>query len=501
MDDKLLDKNLIISAVDNKLNHKNQKLQKDSLIFKNDNITIDISRNFIDKKTLSKLFKLLKDMDVKEEITKLFSNKFKSTSEKKSVSHIFLRNSRQGEKTINDMYKMYDRIRNNLLKNFITKKTKNIIYIGIGGSNLGPKFVFNALEDYSTKNFNIIFVSSPDTKEIEDVIKNLDLEETIFIFSSKSFVTREVLINLDYIKKILKSKLDSSASYSRHLFAITSDRAAAVKKGIDVNKILTFSKNIPGRFSVSSSLSFIILLQIGKVNFKRFFKGIIKMDNHFRKNKINNNIAMILAVISVWNINFFNIRNLCVCPYNYRLKNIIEYIQQIEMESNGKSSDINNNDINIDTSPIVFGQQGTDCQHSFFQMIHQGSQDVALDFIGVINSSDNKFSSNFLISNLIAQANLCFYGKSGQKNNKKIKGYNPSNIILMDNVNPYTIGNLISMYEHKIFVEGILWNINSFDQWGVEHGKLLASKIVNRINQTKSKNTDKIILQLLRSKF
>jgi glucose-6-phosphate isomerase len=171
------------------------------------------------------------------------------------------------------------------------------------------------------------------------------------------------------------------------------------------------------------------------------------------------------------------------------------------MESNGKSSDIYSNEINIDTSPIVFGQAGTDCQHSFFQMIHQGSQDIALDFIGVIDSNDNKVSSNFLISNLIAQANLCFYGKGSQKNNKKIRGNNPSNIILMNSVDPHSVGNLISMYEHKIFVEGILWNINSFDQWGVEEGKLLASKFINKINQSNRKDTDKIILQLLKTKF
>ena len=171
------------------------------------------------------------------------------------------------------------------------------------------------------------------------------------------------------------------------------------------------------------------------------------------------------------------------------------------MESNGKSSDMYSNEINIDTSPIVFGQAGTDCQHSFFQMIHQGSQDIALDFIGVIDSNDNKVSSNFLISNLIAQANLCFYGKGSQKNNKKIRGNNPSNIILMNSVDPHSVGNLISMYEHKIFVEGILWNINSFDQWGVEEGKLLASKFINKINQSHRKDTDKIILQLLKTKF
>ncbi len=501
MDDKLLDKNLIISAVDNKLNHKNRKSQKDSLIFKNGNITVDITRNFIDKQTLSKFFKLLKDIEIKKEITKLFSNKFKSKSENKFVSHIFLRNSQQGKKTINDMHDMYDRIRENSLKNFTTRKIKNIIHIGIGGSNLGPKFVCNSLKDYSTKNFNIEFVSSSDTRELQDTIRNLDLEETIFIFSSKSFITKEILINLEYIKKVLKSKLDSPKFLSRHLFAITSDKFEAIKKGIDANKILIFSENIPGRFSVTSALSFIILLQIGKANFKKFYKGIVEMDNHFKRTKISNNISMILAIISIWNINFFSIRNFCVCPYNYRLKDVIEYIQQIEMESNGKSSDIHFDEINIDTSPIVFGQAGTDCQHSFFQMIHQGSQDIALDFIGVIDSNDNKLSSNFLISNLIAQANLCFYGKGSKKNNKKISGNNPSNIILMNKVDPHSIGNLISMYEHKVFVEGILWNINSFDQWGVEEGKLLASKFINKINQSNRKDTGKIIQQLLKSKF
>ena len=501
MDDKLLDKNLITSAVDNKLNHKNRKSQKDDLIYANDHITIDISRNFIDKQTLSRLFKLLKDIKIKKEITKLFSNKFKSKSENKFVSHIFLRNSQQGEKTINDMYNMFDSIRTNSLKNFTTRKIKNIIHIGIGGSNLGPKFVCNALKDYSTKDFNIDFVSSSDTKELHDAIKDLDLEETIFIFSSKSFVTKEILINLDYIKKVLKSKFASSEIVSRHLFAVTSDKRTAMKKGIDANKILIFSKNIPGRFSVTSALSFIILLQIGKANFKKFYKGIIKMDNHFKKTKISNNIPMILAIISIWNINFFSIRNFCVCPYNYRLKGAIEYIQQIEMESNGKSSDIYSDEINIDTSPIVFGQVGTDCQHSFFQMIHQGSQEIALDFIGVIDGNDNKLSSNFLISNLIAQANLCFYGKGSQKNNKKIRGNNPSNIILMNSVDPHSVGNLISMYEHKIFVEGILWNINSFDQWGVEEGKLLASKFISKINQFNRKDIDRIILQLLKTKF
>ena len=499
MDDKLLDKDLITSALDHKLNEKNVKSKHNNLVINNDKITIDISRNFIDKKTLLKLFNVLKDIDIKGEIRKLFTNKFKSKSEKKLVSHVFLRNSTLGKKVITNMYNLYNHIRNNTLKNFISKKTKNIIHIGIGGSNLGPKFVCNALEDFSTDEFKIYFVSSPDTNELQDIIKNCDLDETIFIFSSKSFITKEIIINLEFTKKILKSKYGTSSSICRHLFAITSNKPAAIKQGIDSNKILTFSKNIPGRFSISSALGFIVLLQIGKSNFEKFIRGINKMDASFKNTKISNNAPILLALISVWNINFFAIRNFCVCPYSHRLRDIINYIQQIEMESNGKSVDIDGREVKIDTSPIVFGQEGTDCQHSFFQMIHQGSQDIALDFIGVVDSNKSKASSNFLISNLIAQANLCFYGKRSYDNQKNIKGNNPSNIILMNKIEPYTIGNLISMYEHKSFVEGLLWNINSFDQWGVEGGKTLASKVIKKINRSKSKKSDQTIIKLLKS--
>ncbi len=501
MDEKLLDKDLITSALDNKLNENNIKSKNNDLIYNNDKITVDISRNFIDKKILLKLFELLKEFNVKKEINKLFNNKFRSKSEKKLVSHVFLRNSEQGKKIENNMYDLYDHIKKNTLQNFISKKTKNIIHIGIGGSNLGPRFVCNALKDFSNYDFKLYFISSPDTNELKDIINNCDLDETIFIFTSKSFVTKEILINLNYTKKILKLKYNDPSFISRHLFAITSNKSKAIEYGIDPNKILTFSKNIPGRFSISSTVSFIVLLQIGKSNFKKFFKGIRRMDASFKNTKINNNIPMMLALISIWNINYFSIKNFCVCPYSFRLKDIIEYIQQIEMESNGKSTNTHSRMINIDTSPIVFGQEGTDCQHSFFQMIHQGSQDIALDFIGVVECNESKVSSNFLISNLIAQANLCFYGRRSQYNQKTIKGNNPSNIILMNQIDPYTIGNLISLYEHKVFIEGLLWNINSFDQWGVEEGKLLASKLMNKINRSKRKKSDQIILKLLKTTF
>ena len=484
-------------ALDIKLNSKtplstgqqNQNLRKH--IFDTDSLVVDISRNYLNSNIFRDLIKLATKLKINKSIEDLFTNKYISTTESKKVSHIYLRNKQNLNKTLEKNIKLYEDIIKGKLRSKTSEKFAYIIYVGIGGSLIGPKILSESLKDYHTKSFKCFYVSSADYSEIDDALKNCELDKTLFIFASKSFTTKEVLMNLSHIKSKYIPKKSLKDVMKSNFLAITANANNAKKEGFASSKIISFSKNIPGRFSLTSPISLPVLFEIGKKNYLNFFKGINQMDNHVRASNYKNNIPLILALISIWNINFLDKKVLSICPYNFRLRNIVDHLQQQEMESNGKSFDKEGKRIYFSTSPIVFGQRGSECQHSFFQMIHQGAADLSIDFIGVIDKNIPE-ASKFLLSNMIAQADLCFSGKKNKPVYKTINHGTPNNIILMKDLSPKSMGMLLSLYEHKFFLEGLLWNINSFDQWGVEQGKILAKKIQSSLNK-KLKDTDSLV--------
>ena len=502
LDDKLIKEAQAILG--KKCNLKNQQvnLQKKDCFFSIKDMSIDISRNIINKEIILDLSKFAKQSKIRNSIKDLFDNNYKSPTENKKVSFLFERNNKElMAKKQKKLFNLHDKIKAQPQQRLTRKPIKNLIHIGIGGSILGMQAISQALKDFHDKKLKIYYVSSPDLSDIQDALNECNLSETAFIFASKSFSTREVLLNYIYVKGLLSSFLDDKYDIADHFYAITANKSLAVSRGFKSSNILTFSNTIPGRFSLSSEVSLCLLLELGKKNYSNFIKGIYFMDNHFRKNKIEENIPIIMALLTIWNTNYLNINNNCVSGYSYRLRSMFNFIQQIEMESNGKSVSIMNQKLHYDTSPFMFGLQGTESQHSFFQMIHQGTHRLSLDFIGVINTKHSKESDRFILSNLIAQANLCYEGKTKKQIYENINGGNPSNIILLDSITPFNIGLLTAMYENKVVAEGLLWNINSFDQWGVEEGKKLSSSLMNELGSKKKTRSSSYLLNHIKRKI
>ena len=345
------------------------------------------------------------------------------------------------------------------------------------------------------------YVSSADISEIQAVLSQCNIDETLFIMASKSFKTKELYLNYEYILDCLSSLKDINKYKYNNFMAVTANKKEAILAGIKPNRILSFSNTIPGRFSLTSAISFSLLLEIGKKNYIDYFEGVKCMDIHFKTAPIDKNIPILLASLSVWNINYLDITSHCVSAYSHRLRLLFSYIQQIEMESNGKSVNNLNQPIEYTTSPFVFGLEGTESQHSFFQMAHQGKIKMMTDFVGVININSSKKSSHFLLANLIAQADLFFDGNFEKNLYKKINGGQPSNIVMIDKISPKNIGLLITLYEHKVIAEGFLWDINSFDQWGVEEGKKSSKKILKKIQSRTSLNKNIDIINLIKKKI
>ena len=439
-------------------------------------ITLDLSRNFISNANFIKMKSLLTINKFSEKRKKLFTNKLISKTESQKVSFIYYRNSNLYDKAIEKMSKFYLQIKQNKIKSSCGNKIDTIVHVGIGGSILGPKFLSEALENFKKNDFLTYFISSGDTDEVADLIKKIDVKRTLFIFVSKSFKTDETMRIKLYIDNHIDKYHPDLADYihKNQFVAISSNKILCKSLNFSSKNIFTFPKTIPGRFSITSPVTLINMFEIGIENYIKFVKGIRSMDSHFLKTKFESNLPINLALISIWNINYLSKHGNAIVPYSHRLRNISNYIQQIEMESNGKSMTNNAKHTLNMTAPIVFGSSGTECQHSFFQAAHQGTLSVYFDFIYV--KQLNKNSNRFLTANVHAQADLLFKGKKTKYLYKSLNGNSPSNLVSLDKISPDRIGKLMSLYEHKVFIEGVIWNINSYDQWGVEEGKILAKK-------------------------
>lgn len=485
-----------------------QRFKKYSIMF-NNNIFIDFSKNIFTDFTFNLLLNLAQECRLSEAINDLFSGKKINVTEHRAVLHTALRNRLNKSIIVNNNNIMIDinnqlkkmklfseEVINGEWKGCTGKRITDVVNIGIGGSYLGPYMVTESLRAYKN-HLNIHYIKNIDGTDLIEILKKIDLESTIFLISSKSFTTDETLSNSLFIKNYFFSKIKNKNFMCKHFFALCVNINEAVKFGINKNNIFQFWEWVGGRYSLWSSSGLSIILSIGFKNFELLLSGAYVMDQHFFTQKFSLNIPVILALLSIWYTNFFNTTTEAVLPYDQYMHIFPEYLQQSQMESNGKSVDRNGNIVTWNTSPIIWGQSGTTGQHSFYQFLHQGTQLIPCDFIIPIKTHNFIKTHHIkLLSNFFAQTRALAFGNTNIKNNSIFKknnnidfpvdsifnfklcvGNKPTNSIILKKITPYSLGSLIALYEHKIFVQGIILNIFSYDQWGVELGKNLASDL------------------------
>lgn len=472
---------------------------------------LDYSKNRINWDTIAYFLDLAKFQRLRFKIDDLFNGKIVNKSENRPALHTALRDPNPIENykgigfesnIVNVLEKM-EQITNRILKGEWKGHRggliKNVVNIGIGGSELGPKFVCETLKEYHSE-LTLYFVSNIDRRDINRVLLELNPEETIFIITSKSFKTQETLQNAITAKNWLQRTGVSSEDMNKHFIAVSSNVAACLDFGISEENILEMWDAIGGRYSLWSAVGLPIALQIGWNNFKKLLKGANKMDLHFKEKSYESNIPVILAFLDIWYSNFFNTNGRAIISYNYDMKHFSDYLQQLEMESNGKSVTEKGDKVDYLTKNIVFGGTGTNSQHSFFQLLHQGTSFIPVDFIAIVDFDKNDHHNQKLLSNLLAQSRALMVGKNKIEVKKELiekglpeneinellphkvfEGNRPSNTILLKTLTPENLGSLIAIYEHKTFVESVLLGINAFDQWGVELGKEMADQILDDI--------------------
>lgn len=479
-----------------------------------DNLLFDYSKNYINKDILNNFIEAVEQINFKQQIEDMFSGELTNFTEKRAVLHVALRNKNikpvmvKDKDYYNDIWNTFNRycdfaeqIKNGEITSSSKEKFTDIVNIGIGGSYLPILASYEALQEYKDKSINLHFVSNVDSASLENVIKKVNPKTTLFVIASKTFTTTETMLNAISAKKWLIENIGSEC-IENHFVAVSTNIKSATEFGIKEENIFGFWDFIGGRFSLWSAISLPLVIAIGKNNFLQMLKGAELADNHFKEAPLDKNIPFIMAVLSVIYRNCLNMASEAVIPYCENLSKFPLYLQQVVMESNGKSVSKNGEPIDYQTSPVVFGEVGTNAQHSFFQLLHQGTDIIPVDFIGFVNSANgkNKDHQDMLIANMIAQSEALMIGKSKEEvlvelqhqkntvseihkiiNHKIFKGNRPSSMLFFNKLNPKNLGMLYALYEHKVFSLGLIWQINSFDQYGVELGKQLATKILLEI--------------------
>jgi len=491
----------IISLFNSEKNRvENFSIQFEDLLF-------DYSKNILSENALNALIKLAQESDLDKAIKAQFSGEIINQTEGRAVLHTALRSNErvnlEGEnlrkdidETKSKMKGFVDRVIKGEWKGFSGKPIETVVNIGIGGSDLGPQMIVDALTYYHN-HLETYFVSNVDGDHVAETLKKIDPETTLFIIVSKSFTTQETLTNSNTIRDWFLKHAPSS-EISKHFVAVSSNLDAVQEFGIAVENIFPMWDWVGGRFSLWSSVGLTIACSVGFENFEKLLQGAQKMDNHFRNEDFEKNIPVILGLLGIWYNNFFNAESEAIIPYTQYLQKLAPYLQQASMESNGKGVDRNGNKIEYQTGSIVWGEPGTNSQHAFFQLMHQGTKLIPADFIGFkkpLNRHQNHH--DILMANFFAQTEALMNGKnkevvveelkqSGKTDSeieeltpfKLFEGNRPTNTILFDKLTPESLGTLVAMYEHKIFVQGVIWNIFSYDQWGVELGKQLAKAVL-----------------------
>ena len=468
---------------------------------------VDISKNRITKETLRLLVNLAKAAGLEKAIKDMFAGEKINVTEDRPVLHVALRNrsnkpvyleGRDVMPEVNaELEKMSvfaKKIRSGKWKGFTGKRIKNIINIGIGGSDLGPAFVCEALKYYSDRNLNVSFVSNIDPSHIVEALYGKSPEETLFIIASKTFTTQETMTNAAAARAWILEKMHSEQAVTAHFVAVSTNEIEVKKFGINPKNMFVFWDWVGGRYSLTSAIGLPIMIIIGPRHFFDLLQGFHQLDCHFRDTPLEENIPVLLGLIGIWYNNFFKAQSHAILPYDQYLHRFPAYLQQADMESNGKCVDKNGHKVDYQTGPIIWGEPGTNGQHAFYQLIHQGTKLIPADFIGFakpLNPLGDHHAK--LISNLFAQAEALAFGKSAEKVKAEgifdrlipfmtFEGNRPTTTIMSKQLTPAILGQIIALYEHKIFTQGVIWNICSFDQWGVQLGKALAANILPELS-------------------
>lgn len=485
-----------------------------------DHYLFDYSKNLIDQKTKDLLLQLAKECELEKSIQAMFSGEKINETENRAVLHTALRDfsaeplfvdgqdiKPQIKRVLDQMKSFSENIISGNHKGYTHKPITDVVNIGIGGSDLGPVMVVSALKHYKTR-LNVHFVSNVDGNHIAEVLKPLNPETTLFIVASKTFTTQETMTNAQSAKQWLLEKGATPNDVAKHFVALSTNTKAVEEFGISKDSIFEFWDWVGGRYSLWSAIGLSIVLAVGYENFESLLKGAHKTDTHFKTAPLEQNIPVLMGLLGIWYRNFYDASSYAILPYSQYLDRFAAYLQQGDMESNGKSVDRNGNFVDYETGPIIWGEPGTNGQHAFYQLIHQGTELIPSDFIGYVESL-NSVSDHQpkLMANYFAQTKALAFGKTKEEaeaelresgedekqieklvNFKVFKGNIPTNSLLFKELTPFSLGELIALYEHKIFVQGIIWNVFSFDQFGVELGKVLAKGILPEL-QNKEKTT------------
>jgi glucose-6-phosphate isomerase len=467
-------------------------------------VYFDYSKNRITDETLALLLQLAQESGLRERIDAMFRGEQINTSEKRAVLHVALRAPRgasimhDGQNVVPEVHNVLDkmsafadRLRGGDWKGHTGKRIRNVINIGIGGSDLGPVMAYEALKHYSERSMTFRFVSNVDGTDFAEAVQGLDPAETLFIVSSKTFTTLETMTNAHTARDWLLAGLGGEqAATARHFVAVSTNAEEVTKFGIDTANMFGFWDWVGGRYSMDSAIGLSTMLAIGPDNFRAMLGGFHEIDEHFRTAPFERNLPVLMGLLALWYNNFFGAQTVAVLPYEQYLKRFPAYLQQLTMESNGKHVTLDGQPVDYDTGPIYWGEPGTNGQHSFYQLIHQGTRLIPCDFIAFAHTLNPLGRHHdMLLANVFAQTEALAFGKTAKQvkaegtadwlvPHRLFEGNRPSNTILLDELTPATLGKLVALYEHSVFTQGSIWQIDSFDQWGVELGKALAQRII-----------------------
>jgi glucose-6-phosphate isomerase len=456
---------------------------------------LDYSKNRITGETLHLLVELAKACGLSSRIEAMFRGEKLNVTERRAVLHVALR-APAGERILLDgkdvvpdvhavlerMAAFSERVRSGAWTGHGGKRIRNVVNIGIGGSDLGPVMAYEALRHYSRRDMTFRFVSNVDGTDFAEAVQGLDPGETLFVVCSKTFTTLETLTNARAARTWCLQALGDESAVARHFVAVSTNAAEVVKFGIDAGNMFGFWDWVGGRYSMDSAVGLSTMLAIGPESFRTMLAGFREMDEHFRSAPFERNLPVLLGLLAIWNSNFLGAPTVAVLPYEQYLKRFPAYLQQLTMESNGKHVTLEGEAVDYQTGPIYWGEPGTNGQHSFYQLLHQGTRLVPCDFIGFCRTLNPLGKQHdLLMANLFAQSEALAFGKRADAPHRSFEGNRPSNTLLAERLTPQTLGALVALYEHSVFVQGTIWSIDSFDQWGVELGKALAGRTAAEI--------------------
>jgi glucose-6-phosphate isomerase len=470
---------------------------------------LDYSKNRITDETIRLLLQLAKERGVADRRDAMFRGEKINITENRAVLHVALRAPKgtqikvDGVDVVPDVHAVLDkmaafsnRVRSGEWKGHTGKAIRNVINVGIGGSYLGPEMAYDALRTFTDRTMKFRFVANVDGAAFAEATHDLDPAETLFVLSSKTFTTLETMTNAATARHWIVDALKSDAAVAKHFVAVSTNAEGVAKFGIDTANMFGFWDWVGGRYSMDSAIGLSTMIAIGPKGFEDLLGGFRDMDEHFRTAPPEKNLPLLMGLLTVWYNNFFGAQTIGIMPYSDNLKRFPAYLQQLQMESNGKHVDLDRQPVSYQTGPIIWGEPGTDGQHSFYQLIHQGTKLIPCDLIGFCQPlSDFKDHHDYLMANLFAQAEALAFGKTAEEVKAErvpdfqipfrvFEGNRPTNLILVEKLTPRAVGSLVALYEHSVFTQGAVWNIDSFDQWGVELGKVLAQRIIPELQSS-----------------